>query len=296
MSVTPLTEPSLDDRGLDAVPDSPLATAITPASYFRWKHFVDFVLAVVIFVPAIIAVAVLVVLVRLTSRGPGLYRQVRVGKGGRLFTMYKIRTMRADAEERSGPVWCGAGDPRITPLGRVLRKLHLDEFPQVFNVIRGEMSLIGPRPERPEIVRVLAEEIPGYVDRLAVLPGVTGLAQINLPPDTDLASVRRKLILDLEYIRHAGPFLDVRMLLCTMARVFGLPGSVVMRLFGVRREVPQVPSDADDQPVVEVMGNGHPTPAWQPVPPQPSGSAEISASQLRRNGKARRVERPRQPR
>ena len=129
-------------------------------------------------------------LVRLTSRGPGIYKQARVGKDGRKFMMYKIRTMRQDAEAASGPMWTQAHDPRVTFLGRVLRKLHLDELPQLFNVLKGEMSLVGPRPERPEFVRVLAEAIPGYRNRLAVRPGVTGLAQVNLPPDTDIASVR----------------------------------------------------------------------------------------------------------
>jgi hypothetical protein len=146
--------------------------------------------------------------------------------------------MRLDAETGTGPVWTsGKRDPRITPLGRILRSLHLDELPQLFNVLRGEMSLIGPRPERPEFVVVLAEEIPGYMNRLAVLPGITGLAQINLPPDTDLDSVRPKQILDLDYIRTAGPWLDLRMLLCTLLRLVGISGARAMRLMRVDRSV-----------------------------------------------------------
>ena len=139
------------------------------------------------------------------------------------FRMYKIRTMRRDAEAHTGPVWTKTKDPRITRIGRILRKLHLDELPQLLNVMRGEMSLVGPRPERPEFVEVLAEEIPGYMDRVLVCPGVTGLAQVNLPPDTDLKSVRRKLLLDRQYVAEAGLLLDVRLFLCTLGRMCKIP-------------------------------------------------------------------------
>src|SRR5437868_12064000 len=105
--------------------------------------------------------------------------------------MYKLRSMRIDAEAGTGPVWsCHGSDPRVTGIGYWLRKLHLDELPQLFSVLRGDMSLIGPRPERPEFVRVLGDSVAGYMDRLKMVPGITGLAQINLPPDTDLNSVR----------------------------------------------------------------------------------------------------------
>jgi len=191
-----------------------------PAPYFRWKGPLDRCMAAVLLVPALPVIAALVVLVRLTSRGPGIYKQARVGKDGRRFMMYKIRTMRQDAEATSGPMWTQAHDPRVTFVGRALRRLHLDELPQLFNVLKGEMSLVGPRPERPEFVRVLAEAIPGYRNRLAVRPGVTGLAQVNLPPDTDITSVRRKLVLDCEYIERGGLLLDLRLMLCTFLRIF----------------------------------------------------------------------------
>ncbi len=168
-------------------------TGFKPAWYFRWKDPLDRCAAVMLLVPGLPLIACLAVLVRLTSKGPGIYRQARVGKDGRRFMMYKIRTMRLDAETESGPVWTQPQDPRMTSLGRLLRKLHLDELPQLFNVLKGEMSLVGPRPERPEFVCVLAEAVPGYRNRLAVRPGITGLAQINLPPDTDLVSVQRKI-------------------------------------------------------------------------------------------------------
>jgi lipopolysaccharide/colanic/teichoic acid biosynthesis glycosyltransferase len=179
----------------------------------------------------------LVVLIRLTSRGPGIFKQVRVGKNGKQFTMYKLRSMRYDAEAKTGAVWTQPKDNRTTRLGKILRKLHLDELPQLFNVLKGEMSLIGPRPERPEFVVVLERRIPGYRQRLRVLPGITGLAQINLPPDTDLESVRKKQELDMEYIRTATLLLDLRMLVSTFLRMLGLRGSVVMHMMRLKREV-----------------------------------------------------------
>jgi lipopolysaccharide/colanic/teichoic acid biosynthesis glycosyltransferase len=154
-------------------------------------------------------------LVKLTSRGPIFYSQTRVGLGGRPFTIYKIRTMYHNCERFSGARWSRPGDPRVMPVGRLLRRLHLDELPQLFNVLKGDMSLIGPRPERPEFVPQLEQAIPHYRERLRVLPGLTGLAQVHLPPDTDLASVRRKLAFDLYYIHRLGPWMDLRLLLLT---------------------------------------------------------------------------------
>ncbi len=163
--------------------------------------------------------------------------------------MFKLRSMRLDAEAATGPVWTADGrDPRITRLGCVLRTLHLDELPQLFNVLRGDMSMIGPRPERPEFVGVLEAEVRGYMDRLAVLPGVTGLAQINLPPDTDLDSVRRKLVLDREYITTAGLLLDIRIVICTLLRAVGIRGGYGVRLMRLHRHValPTASSSAED--------------------------------------------------
>lgn len=217
---------------------------LAPPVYFRWKAVLDRLWAVLLLAPGLPLIALLVLLTRLTSRGPGIYRQVRVGRNGRKFMMYKIRTMRHDAEAASGPVWAWtAHDPRITALGRVLRKFHLDELPQLLNVVKGEMSLVGPRPERPEFVHVLAESIPGYLDRLSVPPGVTGLAQLNFPPDSDLNSVRRKLALDCEYICQAGPWLDARLFLCTGLRLFKLPERGLLPILGLRRAValPEIP-------------------------------------------------------
>ena len=196
-----------------------LLIEIVPRPYFRWKRFVDCFLAALLLIPCLPVMGLLVLLVRLTSRGPGIFRQARVGKGGRTFTMYKIRSMVHDAEALTGAAWAQPDDPRVTTLGRFLRIFHLDELPQLFNVLKGEMSLVGPRPERPEFVSVLVQKIPGYANRLAVAPGITGLAQLKLPPDSDLESVRRKLALDLQYILKAGPIYDLWLLVYTFLRL-----------------------------------------------------------------------------
>lgn len=209
----------------------------TARRYLFWKGLLDRLTAAVLLVPGLPLLGLLIVLVRATSRGPGIYRQVRVGKDGREFTMFKLRSMRQDAEAGTGAVWSTSHDNRVTPLGRFLRRSHLDELPQLFNVLWGEMSLIGPRPERPEFVCVLEQQIDGYRDRLAVPPGVTGLAQINLPADTDLASVRRKQVLDLLYIDTASAWLDCRILLCTLARMLGCRGTAAARFLAVHRTV-----------------------------------------------------------
>jgi lipopolysaccharide/colanic/teichoic acid biosynthesis glycosyltransferase len=234
---------NLELRSACIEPESPIAEfreqAATArlAPYFRWKPILDGVLAVALLAPGLPLLLFLVILVRVTSPGPAIFKQRRVGQGGRIFTMYKLRSMRQDAERRVGAVWASAADPRVTPVGRLLRKLHLDELPQLFNVLKGEMSLIGPRPERPEFVAVLKEQIPGYCDRLAVLPGVTGLAQINLPPDQTLDDVRRKLVLDREYIACAGLVLDLAMLFCTFLRMIGVPGDLATRVSCIARRV-----------------------------------------------------------
>lgn len=230
-----------------ALPSS-LVNEESPAStYHDRKQWVDRTLALLMLLPGLPMIGVLVVLVRLTSKGPGIFRQVRSGKNGRPYTMYKLRSMRCDAEAKSGPAWSQVGDTRVTLVGRILRKLHLDELPQLFNVLKGEMALIGPRPERPEFVDILAEAIPDYTKRLEVLPGITGLAQINLPADTDLDSVRRKLVLDREYITTASMWLDLRILACTVLRIVGLSGLRAMRATGLERKVdlPTVATDAD---------------------------------------------------
>lgn len=166
--------------------------------------------------------AALALTIRCTSRGPAIYAQTRLGLRNRSFTLYKLRTMQHDCERLTGPCWAIPNDPRVTRVGRFLRATHLDELPQLWNVVRGEMSLIGPRPERPEIIKKLEVAIPRYAERRRVLPGLTGLAQLQLPPDTDFTCVRRKLVYDLHYIEKASFGLNCRILLGTVCKVVGL--------------------------------------------------------------------------
>ncbi|ALP40453.1 sugar transferase [Aeromonas schubertii] len=172
--------------------------------------------------------------VRLDSPGPVIFRQMRIGAAlpdrSTLFYMLKFRTMRSDAEQQSGPVWCQKEDPRITRVGRFLRRSRLDELPQLINVLRGEMSLIGPRPERPGIANRLEGAIPFFIERtFDVLPGITGLAQVNQGYDEDLASVRSKLAFDLAYIvqlHHPWRWLvqDLTIVWLTLMVMVGLKG------------------------------------------------------------------------
>src|SRR5262249_41022157 len=154
-------------------------------------------------------------------------------KNKRPYCMWKLRSMQHNCEKLSGPQWSTTGDPRVTPVGRFLRRTHIDELPQLWNVLRGEMSLVGPRPERPEFVSQLEQVIPHYLERLNVPPGITGLAQIQLPPDTDLESVHRKTKCDLYYVRHISLWLDLRILLCTPLHLMGIPIALACRLFWV---------------------------------------------------------------
>lgn len=205
--------------------------------YFAWKANLARGISAVLLVMGSPLIVFLTTLVYCTSRGPGIYSQKRIGKHGKEFTMYKIRTMRHDAEKETGPIWSQPNDPRLTFVGRIIRLLHLDELPQLYNVVRGDMCLVGPRPERPEIIDELREKIPGYLRRYRVLPGITGLAQIYLPPDVDIDSVRAKLVWDEEYIRLASLDLDIRILLCSALRMLGIRHGYAIRWLGLARRV-----------------------------------------------------------
>ena len=195
----------------------------TEGWYTSYKCVFDTIMASILITIAGPIIFVLTVLVRITSEGPGLYGQVRLGQGGLRQTIYKIRTMSHNCELQSGPKWSTEGDPRVTRLGRWLRRTHLDELPQLWNVLRGEMSLVGPRPERPEFVEQWSGAIPGYRTRLLVRPGITGLAQVQLPPDEDLAGVSLKVACDAVYVASMGPWLDIRILAGTALKVMGVP-------------------------------------------------------------------------
>jgi exopolysaccharide biosynthesis polyprenyl glycosylphosphotransferase len=153
--------------------------------------------------------------VKLVASGPVLFRQTRTGRFGRPFEMIKLRTMRLDAE-KDGAVWAADKDPRVILCGNLLRKFRIDEIPQLVNVLRGEMSFVGPRPERPEFVEKLAAEIPYFKERLMALPGITGWAQVNYPCGASVEDARRKLEYDLYYMRHMSVFLDTFILLDTV--------------------------------------------------------------------------------
>jgi lipopolysaccharide/colanic/teichoic acid biosynthesis glycosyltransferase len=206
----------------------PLATyAAYDCLYAFVKRGVDGAAAGVLLVLLAPLIALAMLLVKLTSRGPALYSQTRLGQHGRPFTIFKLRTMVHECESLTGARWCVPGDTRITAVGRWLRRTHVDELPQLWNVLLGDMSLVGPRPERPEFVPRLEQALPRYRDRLLVRPGVTGLAQVQLPPDTDLTSVRRKLAYDLHYLRKFGFWYDLRIYAATSLKMIGVPFPVI---------------------------------------------------------------------
>jgi sugar transferase (PEP-CTERM system associated) len=173
------------------------------------KRVFDLLMSGILLICASPVLAVLAVLIKLDSRGPVFYWQERVGRGGKIFRIHKLRTMRNDAEKASGPVWASKRDPRVTRIGAFLRKTRLDEIPQVFAVFSGDMSFVGPRPERPFFVQQLKTQIPFYGLREAVKPGITGWAQIRYPYGSSVDDARAKLEYDLYYVQHQSLFLDL---------------------------------------------------------------------------------------
>jgi lipopolysaccharide/colanic/teichoic acid biosynthesis glycosyltransferase len=163
--------------------------------------------------------------IKLESHGPIFYTQERVGKNGRTFKIIKFRSMRVDAEQVSGPVWAGEDDPRVTLVGRIIRRLRFDELPQFINVLRGDMNFVGPRPERPVFVEQLSEIIPYYSQRHLVKPGLTGWAQIKYPYGSSVEDAIEKLMYDLYYIKNQSLLLDAMIAFETVKTVlFGRGG------------------------------------------------------------------------
>jgi len=183
------------------------------------KEVVDIVLGFIALVLCLPVLAASAVIIKMSSPGPLLYRQRRVGKGGKQFTMYKLRTMYVDAESATGAVWAASGDPRIVPACRWMRRSHVDELPQLINVIRGDMSLVGPRPERPEILGELERLYPDVKKRQAVRPGITGLAQVRNGYDTTIEAFRAKLEADLEYIERRNWSTEFRIMAATVGKL-----------------------------------------------------------------------------
>ncbi len=190
-----------------------------PAWEQSTKRLFDLVVSLMILVAGLPLWFVVGLVVRSTSKGPAIYRQERVGKTGRVFTMYKFRTMRQDAEALTGPVWATEDDPRYTAMGRWLRKTRLDEIPQLWNVLRGDMSLVGPRPERPYFVEKLTGKVPLYNRRHRVKPGITGWAQVMWHYDASLEDVRQKVKYDLFYIENMSLRMDFKILFRTIRAV-----------------------------------------------------------------------------
>lgn len=182
----------------------------------EFKRFFDIYVSSFGIVLAAPVIAFTALIIKLVSPGPVFFKQQRVGLNGRVFNIYKMRTMRIDAEKYSGPVWAQEDDPRLIKFGRTIRKMHLDELPQLVNVLRGEMSIVGPRPERPIFVEQLSEEISDYPKRLQVKPGITGLAQVVHKYDETIKDVKKKVKYDLLYIREMCLMVDIRILLRTI--------------------------------------------------------------------------------
>ncbi|QEL17215.1 sugar transferase [Limnoglobus roseus] len=249
MALTPLPEPlrptvpesSSASRSQPGWPEVELFDAVVTVQidpvvswYSATKSVIDWFTALALLVPALPLIGVCWLAVRLTSPGPGFYLQSRLGRGGREYRIIKLRTMAHKAEEKTGGAkWSTKGDMRITRLGAFLRKTHFDELPQLFNVLMGQMSLVGPRPERKSIIDKLELEkhVPGYAHRLLVKPGVTGLAQVQLPADEDINSVKHKVVYDLYYIENYSLWLDLRLMLCTVFKAAGLHPRWAQRVF-----------------------------------------------------------------
>jgi sugar transferase (PEP-CTERM system associated) len=183
------------------------------------KGITDILLATIGLCIALPMIALIAILTKLDSYGPIFFRQERVGENGRIFTLYKFRTMVEDAEKETGPVWAQDTDPRTTRLGKILRRTGLDEIPQMFNVLIGDMSFVGPRPERPHFVAELQETIPYYSQRLAVKPGITGWAQVRYGYGATVEDAIEKLQFDLYYIKNMSWFLDMLIILSTVHKV-----------------------------------------------------------------------------
>ncbi len=189
------------------------------------KRLFDFAASIVVLVATLPLVLLAAIAIRLDSKGPVFYRQMRVGLYGEPYRIIKLRSMRTDAEVDGTAIWAAENDPRITRVGRILRQTRIDELPQLWNVLKGEMSFVGPRPERPEFVADLEAQIPYYAERHMVKPGLTGWAQVNYPYGASVEDARAKLEYDLYYAKNYTPFLDVVILLQTLRVVLWPEGA-----------------------------------------------------------------------
>lgn len=182
----------------------------------KLKRILDVLVSFIILVITIPINILVAVVIKLESKGPAIFKQERIGMNNKEFNIYKFRSMYLDAEKYTGPVWSQKDDPRVTKVGRILRKLRIDEIPQMFNVLKGEMSLVGPRPERPYFVEQLSQQIPYYRRRLKVRPGITGWAQVKHKYDESIEDVKVKLRYDLFYIENMSLRMDIKILARTI--------------------------------------------------------------------------------
>ncbi|MCS6789071.1 MAG: sugar transferase [Patescibacteria group bacterium] len=189
--------------------------------YDKLKEAFEFVFALFLFIVLLPLEILIAILIKLTSRGPVIYKQVRVGKNNQEFVLYKFRTMREDAE-KDGPQWkkSGDNDPRFTLIGKILAKTHLDELPQLINILKGEISFVGPRPERPEFIKILEKQIPYYNIRHLIKPGITGWAQINYKYGASIEDAYQKLQYDIYYIKNKSIILDLAIIIKTIKNFF----------------------------------------------------------------------------
>lgn len=191
------------------------AAALSPGALRAGKRVFDICAALLLLVGLSPVIAAAAIAIRLDTPGPVLYRQRRIGLGGREFEIFKFRSMRSDAE-KDGARWAAEDDDRVTRVGRFIRRTRIDEIPQAINILKGEMSFVGPRPERPEFVRLLEQEIPHYHERHIVKPGITGWAQVKYVYTASVEGARDKLAYDLYYIKHFSPVLDLLIVLMTV--------------------------------------------------------------------------------
>ncbi|MBP9096171.1 MAG: exopolysaccharide biosynthesis polyprenyl glycosylphosphotransferase, partial [Ignavibacteria bacterium] len=196
---------------------------IMPAGSKLFKRIFDIFLSLFLLILYSPILIIAMILIKLTSKGPVFYKQERVGRNEKPYIMYKFRSMVQNAEEY-GPEWAGEQDPRITTVGKILRKMYIDEIPQLVNVLKNEMSIVGPRPERPFFVKKLKSEIPYYYKRLSVKPGITGWAQIKHKYDSSLADVKEKLQYDFYYIENMSLKLDFKIMINTIIVVLLMKG------------------------------------------------------------------------
>lgn len=204
--------------GINSVDD--LMRVSQPRLFDVSKTIVDYALAAILLVLVMPILLICGILIKLSSPGVIVFTQTRLGKNGKQFNMLKLRTMCHDAEAHSGPVLASKNDSRILPVCRWMRRSHIDELPQLINVLRGEMSLVGPRPERPEIAEKIYTRLPQFRHRLRVRPGITGLAQVRNGYDTCMDAVKHKLQYDLDYIARRNWALEIGILLTTVVKLY----------------------------------------------------------------------------